>query len=183
MTLSPIPMVYAGGDTFRVSPRFIPKVIEHFGEGEVVLMAQVEERTEVSHNHEFAWLRDAWATLPESIADDYPSPEHLRKRALIATGWATMRDYVCASRAEATRLAATLKSELDAYALIIASESVVRVCRAKSQSRKAMNKADFQASKEAVLRWVADLIGSTPEQVSPAAQEPGGVKSPARVAA
>ena len=123
MTLSPIPMVYAGGDTFRVSPRFIPKVIEHFGEGEVVLMAQVEERTEVSHNHEFAWLRDAWATLPESIADDYPSPEHLRKRALIATGWATMRDYVCASRAEATRLAATLKSELDAYALIIASEA------------------------------------------------------------
>ena len=59
----------------------------------------------------------------------------------------------------------------------------MRVCRAKSQSRKAMNKADFQASKEAVLRWVADLIGSTPEQVSPAAQEPGGVKSPARVAA
>lgn len=176
-------MVYAGGDTFRVAPRFIPKVVEHFGEGEVVLMAQVEERTEVSHRHEFAWLRDAWATLPESIADDYPSPEHLRKRALIATGWADVKDYVCASRAEATRLASALRGETDDYTVVIVRDAVVRVCRAKSQSRRAMNKADFQASKDAVLRWVADLLGSTPDDLSPAAQEPARAQQAARVAA
>jgi hypothetical protein len=162
MTAPPIPMLYEGAGLWRTLRRAVGIADHHFGVGEVVLMAQLEERSEASHRQEFAWLRDAWATLPDHIAADYPSPEHLRKRALIATGWCNVRDYPCASRAEARRLRATLASELDDYTVIVAVDDVVRVCRAKSQARNKMKAADFQASKTAVLEWVAALLHVEP---------------------
>lgn len=165
MSAPPIPLVYEGQGVFRAIPRAIEACAERFGQGEVVTVEVLEERSEISHRHEFAWLKDVWATLPESIAADFPSPEHLRKRALIATGWCTVRDYPCTSRAEALRLAATLRGELDDYTVVIVTDAVVRVCRAKSQARNKMKAADFQASKTAILEWVGDLIGSTPDQI------------------
>lgn len=165
MAGAPLPLVYEGQGVFRAIPRAVAACVERFGQGEVVTMEEIEERSEISHRHEFAWLREVWATLPESIAADFPSAEHLRKRALIATGWCTVRDYPCTSRAEAVRLAATLRGELDDYAAVIVSDAVVRVCRAKSQARNKMKAADFQASKTSVLQWVGDLIGATPDQI------------------
>lgn len=165
MPAPPIPYVYEGQGVLRALPRFVALAAEHFGQGEVVMLAPLEERSEVSHRHEFAWLRDVWSSLPDHIAADFPSAEHLRKRALIATGWCDVRDYPCASRAEAMRLASTLRSEVDDYTVVIVREAVVRVCRAKSQARGKMNKADFQASKTAILEWVSALIGATPEQI------------------
>lgn len=165
MTAPPLPYVYEGQGLFRALPRAVDACAEHYGQGEVVMLAPVEERSEVSHRHEFAWLKDVWASLPDAIAADFPSAEHLRKRALVATGWCDVRDYSCATRAEAMRLAATLRGELDGYTVVIVRDAVVRVCRAKSQSRSKMKAADFQASKTDVLQWVADLIGATPEQV------------------
>jgi hypothetical protein len=166
MSASPLPFMYEGDGRFAALPRAKAACAEHYGQGEVVMLAPVEERSEVSHRHEFVWLKDAWASLPEHLAAEYPSPEHLRKRALIATGWALMRDYACASRAEATRLAATLKAELDEYVVIQLQDTVVRVFRAKSQGYRKMNREDFQASKTAILEWVAGLIGVTPEQLT-----------------
>jgi hypothetical protein len=158
--------MYEGDGRFAALPRAKAACAEHYGQGEVVMLAPVEERSEASHRHAFAWLRDVWASLPEHIADQYPSAEHLRKKALIATGWCDVRDYACASRAEATRLAATLKAELDDYTVIILRDAVVRVARARSQAFRKMNKADFQASKTDVIRWVSDLIGADPQAVA-----------------
>jgi hypothetical protein len=166
MTAPPIPMQYEGGGLFRALRRAVGVAEHHYGAGEVILMAPVEERSEVSHRHEFAWLRAAWASLPEHLADEYPSAEALRKRALIATGWCDVRDYACANRAEAQRLAATLRGELDDYTVVIVREAVVRVCRAKSQAKNKMKAADFQASKTAILEWIAGLL-----EVQPAALE------------
>lgn len=149
--------------------RFIERFRERFAEGAIYWLTEEPERTEKSHNHEFAFISTAWKTLPEHLTAEYPSSEALRKRALIATGWCTVQDYVCGSRAEAARWAANLRRELDEYALVVVSESVVRVYRARSQARRAMGGVDFQKSKTDVLHWIADLIGVAPEELSRAA--------------
>ncbi len=131
-------------------------------------LAEVEERSEVSHRHEFAWLRTAHATLPDDLAMDFPTPEHLRKRALISTGFCTMQDYACGTRAEALRWAEHLRQLLDPYTLIQVKEGVVRVFRAASQAEKAMGRAEFQASKQAILEWVANLLGVAPADLAKA---------------
>lgn len=166
MSLPPLPYVYEGNGVFRAVGRHAPAVLaDALGQGQVVRLVEQEERSEVSHRHEFAWLRTAWQSLPEHLADEYPSAEALRKKALIATGWAIVRDYPCTSRAEAQRLAASLRGEVDEYAVVIVRDDVVRVCRAKSQAKNKMNAADFRASKEAVLGWVSDLLGVEPDQL------------------
>ena len=77
-----------------------------------------------------------------------------------------MKDHPCASKAEAARLARVLQGELDAYAVVIVRDDVVRVCRAKSQARNRMKATEFQASKNDVIRWVADLLGVEPETLT-----------------
>lgn len=182
MSAPPIPCVYTHG-AFYPLRRAQNIAAAHYGEGEIVRLAPVEERSEVSHRQEFAWLKDAWMSLPEDIAQDYPTVEHLRKKALIATGWCNVSDYVCGSTAEAARWAANLRREADEYTVVTVSRSVVRVFKAKSQARNAMGKEDFQASKTAIMEWVAGLLNVTVEQLSSAGQGAGGANNSARVAA
>lgn len=165
MSAPPIPCIWTG-TVFEPLKRFHNVASAHYGAGEVVVLAPIEERSDASHRHEFAWLREAWQSLPDGLSAEYPTSEHLRKKALIATGWCDVRDYACASRAEAVRLAATLRGELDDYTVVIVRDAVVRVCRAKSQSRNKMKAADFQASKQAVIDHVAGLLNVAPETLS-----------------
>jgi hypothetical protein len=154
------PLTYQwDGEAMRPLPRFAREADKQFVVGETYPLAVEHGRSHATHAHEFAWLSDAWATLPETIAHEYPSAEHLRKRALIATGFCTIRDHVCASRAEAQRLASALRGELDEYVLVIATETVVRVCRAESQSKRTMGAKRFQESKTSILNYVANLLG------------------------
>lgn len=157
----PIPCVFLKG-AFHPLKRAQNLAAAHYGEGEVLVMAPVEERSEVSHRHEFAWLHDAWMNLPEHLADQFPSKEHLRKRALIDAGFYNESIIDAGSNAAALRVAAFLRSK-DDFALIIVRGPLVVERVAKSQSRRAMNKAEFQASKEAVLETVSAMIGVSPE--------------------
>lgn len=154
------------GDAFLPTARFIDAAAEKFVPGAVYWMGVEPERTERSHNHEFAWVAEAWRNLPDALAADYPNPEVLRKRALIHTGWCHVKDHACESKAEARRLARVLQAELDEYAVVIVREDVVRVCRAKSQARNRMKAAEFQQSKTDIIRWIADLIGVEPDTLS-----------------
>jgi hypothetical protein len=162
-------MAYQGAGTWQVLPHAATACADRYGQGEIVRFEPVEERSEVSHRHEFAFLREAWANLPEHLASEYPTAEHLRKKALIATGWCDVRDHVCGSATEARRTAAALRGELDDYTVVIVSANVVRVCRAKSQARNRMKKADFQASKTAILEYVAGLLDVAPADLERAA--------------
>lgn len=165
MSAPPIPCVWTG-EAFQPLRNFHNIARAHYGEGECVTLEPHEERSDKSHDHQFAWLKDAWQTLPEAIAADYPSPTHLRKRALIAAGWCDVRDYACASRAEAQRLASTLRGELDDYTVVIVRDAVVRVCRAKSQAKNKMKAADFQRSKSDIIEYVARLLDVAPETLA-----------------
>lgn len=135
---------------------------EHLVVGERYRMVEENERSAVSHNHEFAWLKEAWLSLPDALLDQYPNTEVLRKHALIDRGHCTMVQHVCASVAEAERLAAILKP-YDAYAIVRQRGHVVTVYTAASQSRKAMGAAMFQQSKSDIIDFVANLLGVDPE--------------------
>lgn len=161
MTAPPIPFIWTG-EAMVPEGSFRRLCAKHFGEGEIVILVQHEERSETSHKQEFAWIDEVWASLPEHLVEQFPSPLHLRKRALISTGWCTIKDYVCTSRAEARRLAAALRGEVDEYALVVVADDVVRVCKARSQARNKMKKADFETSKAAILEWIANLLEVEP---------------------
>lgn len=154
------------GEAFLPLPRFHNIVNREYTVGETYPMAPHYERTAKTHAHEFAWLKEAWLNLPEDIAPNFPTEEHLRKWALIKAGYADVQDYVAASRAEALRWGTNLSAALDDYAVVTVTNTVVRVARAKSQSYRAMDRETFQASKTAVLAIVADLIGKTPEELT-----------------
>lgn len=157
------------GEAFRPAGKFWSRLAnEHFVVGERYRMVEEAERSTNSHNHEFAFLAEAWNSLPDELLAQYPNPEVLRKHGLIAKGYCTMKQHVCQSKAEAERLAAILRP-YDTYAIVIARQNVVTVYTAVSQSKRAMGAAQFQQSKQALMEFVGDLLGVDPESVGRAA--------------
>lgn len=129
---------YVVGETYRLEPR--------------------EDRSQKSHGHYFASIQEAFQNLPEHLAERYATADHLRKWALIKAGYSDARSVVCASKAEALRVAAFIRP-LDDFALVVALECVVTVYTAKSQSLRAQGKKDFQRVKDRVLDIVSGMIG------------------------
>ena len=157
------PIIFAwDGEAMKPATRFMATLADkNYVIGENYRLAPHQARSNASHNHYFASVEDAWRTLPEHLADDYPSSEHLRKKALIRAGFADERSVVCASKAEALRVAAFVRP-LDDYAIVTVSKATVHVYTAKSQSMRAMGAAEFQASKEAVFTFLDSLLEIAP---------------------
>lgn len=135
--------------------------------GDHYRLDRVEERSEASHRHEFAWLTEAWRNLPEQLADLYPSPEHLRKRALIDCGFYDETVTDVGSNAAALRVMPRFRA-LDDFALVIVRGPVVVMRTAKSQSRRHMKAPEFRASKTAIMDLIASMIGVTPAELGTA---------------
>jgi hypothetical protein len=155
------------GDVFMPLRRFAKACDAEFTIGELYRLEAVAERSAKSHSHYFACVADAWANLPDDQAAQFPTSEHLRKWALIKAGYRDERSIVCASKAEAQRVAAFIKP-MDEYAVVVVREAVVLVLTAKSQSTKAMGGKDFQDSKTKVLEILSDLVGVTPKALEAA---------------
>jgi hypothetical protein len=164
MTLPLIPATWTG-EAFEPRPNFRTVADKVYVIGEVYMMAAQEMRSASSHAHYFASIAEAWRNLPERLAPHWPSPDHLRKAALIKAGYCDQRTLVASSKAEASRIAAFVRP-MDEYALVSVSGATVVVLTAQSQSYKAMGKAKFNASKEAVLNVLADVIGVSPQELS-----------------
>lgn len=147
--------------------RFAKAAQSHLIAGHVYLFAEVENETsEQSRRHYFACIRDAWLNLPEKFGARFPAPEILRKHALIRTGYCNSHQTVCATKGEALRLAAALNAIRDVYAIVTIDGCIVTRLAAKSQSRRAMKAKEFQESKNAVLGFIGDLLGVSPETFS-----------------
>jgi hypothetical protein len=132
---------------------------------------EVTERSWVSHRHEFAFIAQAWDNLPEGVMDLYPSPEHLRKAALIATGWLRETIIETGSRPAAARVAAFARGE-DEFAHIVVRGRTVIVRKARSQRTHGldrMNRKEFEASKQEILGWIANLVGVSADDLKAAA--------------
>lgn len=138
--------------------------------GEVVTLDAERGRSMASHAHQFAWLRDAWASLPERYAG-YPwaaSPDALRKFALIRTGWGEAAQVDCGSPAAARRVHPVMLTQAmraNGYAEAVLRGPVLTLLTPRSQSLRAMGASDFAKSKEDVLGFVADLIGVAPDDL------------------
>lgn len=135
--------------------------------GQPLTVFIMQERTERTHNHQFAWLDDALENLPErySEAPWAASPEHLRKYALISTGFFNVKSIATESDAEALRWSEVLRT-IDPFSVVAIRGDVVHLFTAQSQSMKAMGKERFQRSKTAILNFVANIIGATPEELA-----------------
>ena len=135
--------------------------------GETYMIREHAERSQESHNHYFACIHHAWLNLPEAHAGlPYSiSAEHLRKFALIRTNYADTQSYACSSKAEADRWAANIRP-MDEFSIVSVKGCMVVRQTAQSQSRRAMGNAVFQESKEAVLGFLAEMIGVSVEQLA-----------------
>jgi hypothetical protein len=139
-----------------------PKLADkEFCVGEKYRLGVIEERSWSSHNHFFAALQEAWENLSDEQVERWPTAEHLRKYALIKTGFCEERSVVCSTKAEAERIAAFVKA-MNGYCVVLLKEKTVTVYEAKSQSYRAMTRAEFQKSKDEVLNYIASLIDVTP---------------------
>lgn len=169
------------GESFTPLNGFAKIADRHYVIGEIYLLSEQNERSQVSHNHEFAWLKDAWQNLPETLADQIPSAEHLRKRLLIEAGFYAETLIDAGSNAAALRVAQYARGE-DEFAAVVVRGPLVVVRKAKSQSRRAMDKAEFQASKTAIME-AAEALLQVPQGTFSQQPGAGGAKNPARVAA
>jgi hypothetical protein len=131
----------------------------HLKDGGVYHLAPWEDRSMISHRHEFAFIREAFKNLPERF-DNEPwaaSPEHLRKYCLIRTKWCNTQTFACGSKAEAIRWAQNLRP-LDEYSIVTTEGSTVYRFTAMSQSRRAMGGKAFQKSKTDIIEFLEDLL-------------------------
>lgn len=164
MTDFPIMFAWDGEAMVPASRYWVHQCDKQFVVGEKYRLVEENERSSPSHRHEFAFVKQAWESLPDELYADYPSPEHLRKHGLIRKGFCTMKQYPCPTRAEAERLRVSLKENVDEYAIVVLDEKrpIVSVLTAESQSYRAMGKARFQESKTALLEFIGDLLGVDP---------------------
>jgi hypothetical protein len=138
---------------------------KHFVIGERYMLVEHNQRSQNSHNHFFAAVNDGWQSLPEHLAERFPTAEHLRKYALIKAGYSDSTSIVCASKAEAQRVAAFVRPA-DEFSIVVVNEATATRYVAKSQSMRAMGKQVFQESKDAVLGVIAAMIEVTPRQLA-----------------
>jgi hypothetical protein len=101
----------------------------------------------------------------------FPTPEHLRKAALIATGWRRETIIDAGNAAAAQRVAAYARGE-DEFASVKVRGPTVIIRKARSQrmhGHDRMDKQEFEASKTAILDWISALIGVSADDLKGAA--------------
>lgn len=167
---SPFPMRFEwDGEAMRPATKYWAREADkRYVVGETYTMDEIFVRSHQTHAHYFACIKAAWDSLPDALRPQYPSAEHLRKLALIHAGYCSTMQHVTKSEAEAHRLAAAIKP-YDTYQLVLVEGNIVSVYHALSQDHRSMDKQRFQESKEAVLRWIGDLIGADPTELRSAA--------------
>ncbi|MFG6660053.1 hypothetical protein [Sulfitobacter sp. 915] len=147
------------------------QICDRLGEGQVVNIDLDPERSDKSHNHQFAFVRTAWMNLPEyHLGTTYAvSTTTLRKYALIQTGHCKTSMIAVGNNDRAERVAAfidDLARDKHEFAVTSVSGSVVSCHTPLSQSKAAMGGEVFQRSKQDILEYLADMIGVTADELA-----------------
>lgn len=158
---APLLFRYEGDGEFKAPSGYWAKRADlAYVVGETYELVEHHDRSQSSHNHEFAAIADMWQSLPERYRHEpwAQTPEHLRKYALIMCRYCDTQTYPCGSNAEAKRWAANLRP-LDEYSVVTVEGTTVYRFTAQSQKKRAMGAKRFQESKTAILEYIEDLIG------------------------
>lgn len=170
--MTQFPLTYLGNGRFETTTYHARRL--DYGQGEIITVEEVQERSLKSHAHYFAELNEMWKSLPEGISENFANIDHMRKWALIKTGYRTETHLTgFKTNAEATAVAAFI-GKLDGFCICEVRDRTITVYQAESQSMRAMKKERFQRSKDDVLRVVGELIGADPASISEAAWLTGG---------
>lgn len=129
------------------------------------LLDDPRDHSDAARRRFFAIIREVWQTLPDHLAQQHVSAEHLRKAALIHAGWCDSKTIAAGSKTAALEVAA-LSKHLDRYAIANVSGSVVTVFTARSISKRACPKAQFMPLSEKVYTWLSQLVGSDVEKAA-----------------
>jgi hypothetical protein len=165
----PVSCIWTGQHFAPETPAQHRAASARFGVGEVVPLDVAHPRSKVSHDHFFAVVTEAHGTLPESLAERFPTPDSLRHYALCKAGYCDVETFVGSSMAEAVRIAAFMRAGVrDGVQVVVSGRSVTRLTP-HSQSLRAMGGKVFQESKSAVLEVIADLLETTPDRLAVAA--------------
>lgn len=139
--------------------------------GAVVTLDVQQDRTQAQHRQQFAWIRDAWESLPEAAAGKpwAASPDTLRKHALIVTGYAQAVSIAYETAAQAVEASqasiVTRAGRTHGYAIATVQGTSIILLTPESQSEAAMGRQRFLESKAAVLDWIAGLLGVDPDDL------------------
>lgn len=142
--------------------------VDHCPACGVILSDRKAQRSHRSHGHFFARVNAAWDTMPDKLKKRWPSAVHLRKWALIKSGYCDIELFQFDTPEDA-KTASTALKRADSYALVSVRDAEVRYFTAQSQSLEAMGKDDFQKSKDAVFNVIGELIGADPANIPEAA--------------
>ena len=151
--------------TMPPRPAFLAEARRQFVDGGIYRLGEIEQRSDVSHSHQFAWLREAWRNLPEHYAQEFASPDALRRYALIKAGFYNETILDVGSNAVAIRVAQAMRA-LDSFSYIAVRDCFVIRREAKSQKKSEMDREEFQASKTAIMEIISAMIEVTPGQLS-----------------
>ncbi len=158
----PFYFVFTEEGAFKpLTPWLEKECAKHFEPGVRYRLVEQPERSRKSHNEFFATITDMWASLPEHLADDFPSPDHFRKFLLCKTGHCDKISHVARSNDEALRLSAFIRP-LDQYAIITVNGKVVTVYTAHSQAFDAMPGPEFQRAKTEIYDMAAQVLATPP---------------------
>lgn len=155
------------GAMVPASPHWAKRACEQFKAGERYALVEHQERSSKSHAHYFAAVHEAWANLPEHLAERFPTAEHLRKYALIKTGYCNTSQLPCASKKAALDAAAFVRPT-DEYSIVTVTGTIVTRYTARSQSYRSMPHGEFQKSKDEVLSLISSMIGTSPSELEKA---------------
>lgn len=163
MNPQPLRFIWLENAMVPASALWLRKCQERFGEGVEYVFEEVHEKSERSRRHFHALVREAWLSLPDKIAGDFATPDHLRKYCTIKAGFHDKRSIHCESVAEARKVASFIRP-MDEYAIVTTTENVVTVWTAKSTT--GMRHAEFQDHKDKVLDVIAAMIQVEPETLA-----------------
>lgn len=165
MTAAPIMFQWDGESMRPASDFWANRCDRVYVVGQLYKLVEHHDRSDASHNHYFAAIQNGFDSLPDELKAEYPSTEHLRKKALIRKGYRNERDIVLSSKADAERVAAFMRP-IDDYAVVVNVNNVVRIWTAKSQKKSAMDNREFQQSKTDVLDFIANLLGVSTDDLA-----------------
>ena len=158
------------GESFKPLQRHAKLCDQTYVVGERYIIEPQKPASEKARRFFHAHLADLWQSLPEEIAERWPTVESFRKAGLIACGYSFKTEAVCATNQQAQALAASY-ARLDDYVVVEIRDRVIAVWTACSQRRNAMDAETRKAANRAVLEWAAAQVGVTPEQAREAASE------------
>lgn len=162
--LRALPFIW-NGEAMVPSERFAALAKRQFTKDASYVLEPHEPASHKERGFYFASIREAHDNIDGETLARYPTPEHLRKWALIKAGWRKENHTVCDTADDALKLAAFLR-RLDDQAVVVVRENVVQIFVARSQrignpEDGFMTQDEWKKSKQDVLDILSQQIGVT----------------------